>query len=327
MTDDWGAMAAAALAAWGGDARTLRLVKARENVVFRAELAGGPVALRLHRPGYQTEAAIRSELIWTGLLARRGLPVPAPVLTASGDLTARAGGRVASCVSWLGGDPVGAAETPLSGDADEQRALMTGIGRLLSRLHAETDRLTLPPSFERPVWNAEGWLGADPLWGRFWENPAFTPADLGIIQEARAFARKRLETMPLKPGDFGLIHADVLRENLLRSGEALALIDFDDCGFGHRLYDLATAVVQSLEEPGLPMIVAGLCAGYAADRGRKGAIPGDLALFVMLRTFASAGWIATRAGPDDPRQAFYAGRARRMAGHVLAGTAPWDDRP
>jgi hypothetical protein len=39
----------------------------------------------------------------------------------------------------------------------------------------------------------------------------------------------------------------------------------------------------------------------------------------MLRTFASAGWIATRAAANDPRQRFYAARALRMARLVLDG--------
>ena len=323
MSDDWDAMAAGAIAAWGGAPAGLRLVKARENVVFRAELPGGPVALRLHRPGYQSAAAIRSELIWTGMLADRGLPVPAPVPTLSGELVHPRGDRLASCVAWLDGDPLGAAETPLAGDRETWRGRMVRVGRLLADLHATSDGLALPEGFVRPSWDTDGLLGPDPLWGPFWQNPAFSPADRRIISEARAHAVSRLDTLAAAGADYGLIHADVLRENLLDDGTRLAVIDFDDSGFGFRLLDLATAIVQSLEEPMLPVLVEGLCEGYGSRDGFVQPLPQDLALFVMLRTFASAGWIATRAAADDPRQAFDAGRAVRMARHVLRGTLPW----
>lgn len=324
MTGDWGAMAAAALAAWGGDPASLRLVKARENVVFRAELPGGPVALRLHRPGYQTETAIRSELVWTAMLAERGQPVPAPVPMLGGALTVQAGDRVSSCVRWLEGEPLGAAERPLDGDPGLLQARMARVGRLLADLHATTDALTLPEGFERPEWNLAGLVGPAPLWGLFWTNPAFSGEERRIILQARDLAVSRLTTLDRDGADYGLIHADVLRENILDHEGRLALIDFDDSGFGFRLYDLATAIVQSLEEPLLPRLVEGLLDGYAAHRGKGCVDCDDLALFLMLRSFASAGWIATRAAPDDPRQAFYATRALRMARHLLSGTLPWE---
>uniref|UniRef100_UPI003524367F hypothetical protein n=1 Tax=Salmonella enterica TaxID=28901 RepID=UPI003524367F len=81
--------------------------------------------------------------------------------------------------------------------------------------------------------------------------------------------------------------------------------------------------VQSLEEPGLPAIVQGLIRGYRSRRGLSPQDEARLPLFVMLRTFASAGWIATRAAPDDPRQGFYAGRALKLAASVLNGSSPW----
>ena len=74
-----------ALAAWGGG--TLRLIKDRENAVYEARLTDGRrAALRLHREGYQSPDAIRSELWWMQASAKAGVAVPAPVPTSSGDL-------------------------------------------------------------------------------------------------------------------------------------------------------------------------------------------------------------------------------------------------
>lgn len=318
------AQALEALAHWGVPEAAPRLAKFRENIVFEARLGDrGRVALRLHRPGYQSREAISAELEWTRRLAEKALPVPEPLVTRDGSLTAAAGDRVASVVRWLPGAPIGVAERRLDGDATRQRALMRDVGRLVAGLHNATDALRLSRDLiVRPIWNAEGFLGDRPLWGRFWENPAFTDAERSLIEAARAAAWRMLPAPDAV--DFGLIHADVLRENILSDGGRLSLIDFDDSGWGFRLYDLATAVVQSLEEPGLAEIVAGVIEGYAAERALGPADQARLGLFVMLRTFASAGWIATRAAQDDPRQRFYAARAIRMARAVLEGKAPWE---
>lgn len=316
------ALAMAALPYWGTPVGLPRLVSIRENVVFDATLAGiGRVALRLHRPGYQSKASIEAELVWSGQLAGAGLRVPEPVRTRRGALTVRVGDRRSSVVRWLPGEPIGSAEMRLAGTAKAQNALMASVGRLIASLHDATDRLDLAGRMPRPVWDADGFLGDRPLWGPFWSNPAFTEEEMRLIDEARQAARLM---MPARAeADFGLIHADVLRENVLDDRGCLSLIDFDDSGWGYRLYDLATALVQSLEEPCLRDIAGGLVAGYAETRPLPANVDALLPLFVMLRTSASAGWIATRASADDPRQRFYAERAVRMARHVLGGDAPW----
>ena len=40
--------------------------------------------------------------------------------------------------------------------------------------------------------------------------------------------------------DYGLIHADLISENMLWTGEHPYLIDFDDGGWGFRDFELAT---------------------------------------------------------------------------------------
>ncbi|MCX7888535.1 MAG: phosphotransferase [Rhodobacteraceae bacterium] len=319
------AMADAALHYWGRAEGTPRLVKWRENIVFEAHLrSGAHVALRLHRPGYQSRRAIEAELDWTGRLHAAGLAVPAPVPALNGRPTVRVGDRVASVVAWIDGEPLGAAERPLAGDEAGQAAMMAGVGALVARLHEATDRLALPAGFPRPRWDGEGLLGDRPRWGRFWTNPALSPAEREDLLAARAAARAALDGMAREGADFGLIHADILRENILQTGAGLALIDFDDSGWGFRLYDLATAIVQSLEEPALPALAAAVVAGYRGVRPLPERDAARLSLFVALRAFASCGWIATRAPAEDPRQRFYADRAVRAAASVLSGRAIWD---
>lgn len=311
------AMAQTALAHWGNAESAPRLVKNRENIVFEARLRDGThVALRLHRPGYQSRRAIESELDWCAALAEHGFPAPRPVRAINGKLTARAGSRVVSCVEWIAGEPLGAAEHALGPNAE---SLMERLGDLAARLHNATDAGALPADFERPHWDADGLLGERPLWGRFWENPALNEAGRAELLAARDRLRQRITAAT----DLGAIHADLLRENVLATEQGFALIDFDDCGMGYRLYDLGSALLQNLDEPALPQLVAALIRGYRAQRDLPDHQVRLLPMFVALRALASAGWIVTRAPKDDPRLRFYARRALRMAGHVLTDTAPW----
>lgn len=311
-------VARGALDAWGGAARDPRPVALRENAVFDAELRDGRrVALRLHRPGYQDAAGIAAELDWTAALAKGGFPVPAPVPTRAGGWWTPAGDRMATCVRWLDGAPVGEGGRPLRGDPV---GLMAEVGALLARVHTATDNLALPRDLPRHAWDAAGLLGEAPLWGRFWETGATDAAGRALLSEAREVSAARLAA--LARADFGLIHADVLRENLLRTPRGLALIDFDDSGWGYRMFDLGTAMVQNLDEPQAAAMAAALLDGYAALRPLP-APAADLTLFTALRAFASAGWILTRTAPDDPRRISHTDRALRMARAVIDGHAGW----
>lgn len=302
--------AAEALAAWGAAAPP-RLIKDRENAVYEVRLRSDlRAALRLHRPGYQSAEAIRSELVWTQGLADAGLPVPRPVVSAQGDfIQTLSTGRIASMVEWVGGQPLGEAWTPLPSTPATQADTFHRVGALLARLHAATDALTLPRGFTRPAWNEDGLLGEAPLWGRFWENPALTRLERATLQAARTEARARLAA--IRPtADYGLIHADLMRENLLIDGPTIRLIDFDDSGFGFRLYDLGTLMLQNLDEPAYPYLLAAAAEGYASLRPLDAA---HIPMFVMLRCLASCGWAVPRLPAGSPRLRDYAVRAVRQA--------------
>ena len=304
--------AAEAAALWGG--RVLRLIRNRENAVFEIALPQGRAALRLHRMGYQDQAAIRSELWWCAALAARGVAVPSALPSKAGRLLETlADGRTASVIDWVEGDALGEAGVPFKQPLEVVLQHHHALGRLLAHLHAETDRLNLPADFTRPSWDIDGLVGEAPQWGRFWEHPTATPAQADLLRRARAFLRERL-TDHARDGDFGLIHADVLRENLLVRGGALTLIDFDDSGYGFRLYDLGTALSQNLYEPAYPAIRDALIAGYAETR----AASRDLVeLFTLARTCASVGWTMPRLAPDDPVCARHIARATGLAERLM----------
>ncbi len=284
-----------AAAHWGGTG--LRLIRDRENAVYEMQTPRGRAALRLHRAGYQGEAAIRSELWWCAELVRAGLPVAEPLSAGDALLVRLGSGRAASALRWLAGEPMGLAGQPLPGTAQDQVRLHFDLGRLLAQMHKATDALTLPDWFTRPRWDVEGLTGEQPFWGRFWDHPALTAGERSRMHEARSFLWTEVQAHANGGGDFGPIHADVLRENVLVNGGSLSLIDFDDAGLGFRLYDLGTVMSQNLYQPNLTNLRDALIGGYRTLR------PADsrmVDVLTLARTCASVGWTMPRLPPGDP---------------------------
>ncbi|MDZ4309091.1 MAG: phosphotransferase [Cypionkella sp.] len=302
-----------AVSHWNGS--VTRLLRNRENAVFEVALPTGRAALRLHRQGYQDDAAIRSELWWCAALAREGVAVPAALPSRSGDFLVKLfNGRNASIIRWIEGDAFGEAGKPLPCAPEDRLTRHFALGQLLASVHSATDRLTLPPDFTRPCWDTAGLVGEAPFWGRFWEHPAAEPAQAEILRQARKFLRDQITDHQQQGGDFGPIHADVLRENVLVKAGSLSLIDFDDSGFGFRLYDLGTALSQNLYEPDYPQIRDALVAGYAETRPASFRMA---EVFTLARCCASVGWAAPRLAPDDPIHKSHIARAVMCAQAVL----------
>lgn len=277
------ATAQAAALLWGLDPASLSPVARRENEVWRAE---GPVALRLHRPGYRTLPELQSELDWMAMLASGGLSVPRPIPSRAGRLVELAGDTPVSVLTWMSGRMVGA-QGALDAIADRAEH-MRALGSLLARLHDLSDGWIPPPGFTRPRWDRAGLLGPAPLWGRFWENPDLTPDQRAAVLAARARANADLAA---REGSlsFGLIHADAITENVMIDGDRLMLIDFDDGGWGFRDFDLATVLMRQLKAPDYPILRVALLAGYARPAPA-------LDLMLMLRALTYLGWIIPRMG-------------------------------
>jgi len=312
------AYAKAALRAWDAPDCTPRLIKNRENAVFEVVAPdGNRAALRLHRPGYQTDDAIRSELIWTQELAKAGMILPRPIPCKNGDLISFVPqvGRMASIVSWVDGVPLGDGGIADEWGEEKQLHLFTALGAELAKLHRLSDDLTLPNNFERAQLRLRGLLGDDPNWGRFWENPALTDANKTLLLDTREKLTSMLEKLHASRADYGLIHADALSENVLVVDDAVTLIDFDDGVFGFRLYELGVAMSQVWDRPNAQKLATALGDGYGLEPEQAKLLPA----FTVIRTLASCGWTIPRYTADDPALIAYADRAVRAATQFMSG--------
>ena len=309
-------LAREALARWGLQDAACEFVVGRENRVYRVRAPDGEFALRLRRPGYRSHAELVSELDWLAAMDRAGLSVPRPRAARSGAMIEPVGGHAVDLVGWLPGHRFGEATLPPADAA----VLFERLGREIARLHDACDRWRPPPGFVRSRWDADGLLGEAPQWGRFWENPTLDDDTRRLLERFRDAARRTLDAHA-GTLDFGLIHADLVRDNLLVDGQRIRLLDFDDGGFGYRLFDLATVLLKAVDPPDRAPRTASLLAGYRSLR------PLDdrrLALFVALRATTYVGWIVPRWGEPEAaaRNARFVADAREHCAAYLrdAGT-------
>ena len=307
-----------ALTLWGMDGAECRLIAERENRVFRVDHAGRAYALRLHRPGYCSEAELRSELQWMAAVSAGGIAVPAPVAATDGALLHMIDGIAVDVLDWLAGAPVGKTGEPLA-HADPA-GLFRSIGVEMARLHEVSDAWPLPDGFTRRRWDRAGLLGEAPVWDRFWDNPTLDAGDRGLFLRFREAASHHLAALE-GTLDVGLIHADLVRENVMIDAGRVQLIDFDDSGFGFRLFDLATTLLRNRTEPNYEALKAELLAGYASIRAID---TGPLDLFLALRATTYVGWIITRMGEPGSiaRNDRFIATARDLVGTYLSKGQP-----
>ncbi|MEM7439652.1 MAG: phosphotransferase [Pseudomonadota bacterium] len=292
-----------ALARWNLTRPAMTLAAHRENKVYRVEAVEGTFALRHHRSGYRTDAQVRSELQWMAALENGGLSVPRPMPSIDDALLESVDGAQFDMLTWLPGVPLGTSDTPL--DQPDRLGCFHRMGQTLARLHKISDEWTPPQDFDRPDWGVDGLLGEDPLWGRFWESPALTQSQRDILVSFRAKARDALSATQ----DIGLIHADMLRENVLVDGDTIRLIDFDDSAFGYRAFDVVTALIKNTSEPDYPDLKDALLDGYQSMRALD---TSQLALFEAIRLCTYIGWIVTRTDLPDHADRTSANIARAM---------------
>jgi Ser/Thr protein kinase RdoA (MazF antagonist) len=300
------ALALQAAKAWPIITAAPELVVRRENIVFKVDTREGPHALRLHRKGYHSAHIISSELAYMAMLADRGFTVPKPAQALSDAFVVDVEGHLFSLLSWLPGKPFGTSSQPLTCEGALRLHLMQDIGRKLAQLHGLTDEWQTPAGFERPRWHHAGLLGEAPFWGRFWTAGFLSTQERVAMDHLRAKCQVLLHAYDRAGADCGLIHADLARENILVHDSQVSFIDFDDCGFGYRMFDIATALIKNIHESDYPELRAALLEGYQSRRPIAEVDLQSLDLMMLLRSLTYIGWVDARL--NEPNMAVKAQR-------------------
>jgi len=290
------------LTSFGVQDTGLTLLRHEANTTFRVETVAGRFLLRINRPNVHTHETIESEMAWlTALRRETDLGVPEPVRSRDGSFVVvveDAGVPVPhACVlmRWLDGRFSDRRLTP---------AQLRRVGALEAHLHDHAESWAPPPGFRRP--RVDTVTDAGKIASIAGSAAASFPGDhpttddaerclrlvealisadaAALVADALDPVRETTRRLAQTPGSFGLIHGDLHSENFLFHDGAVRAIDFDDCGWGFHLYDLAVTLWELEERPRYCELRDALLDAYAERR----ALPHDhtthlQALFVLRR--------------------------------------------
>ncbi|WP_456309128.1 phosphotransferase enzyme family protein [Serratia proteamaculans] len=216
----------------------LSLLCRSENATFLLEAAGKRYALRLHRADYHQRADIESELQWLDALRETGIDVPQAVVDREGQrvqtlMLEEGSVRHAVLFHWIEGEMPGTDVDP--------RAFQQ-LGNITARLHQHSRSWQRPADFQRITWDHHTMVSLQSHWGDWRDAPNLRVQDHAIVEETIARVGSTLAEFGKEPRNYGLIHADLRLTNLLLYKGETRVIDFDDCGFGWYLHDLAAAI-------------------------------------------------------------------------------------
>ena len=282
------------LTQWGfsSDA-AVSLLTVSENATFQIiDDNKARYVVRVHRPHYHTQAEIESELSWIASLREAQIVVtPKPVTLANG-------GTIASFKEGDDERHMVAFEFMPGEEPSTESALAAGfrqLGTITARLHEHAKNWTLPEHFTRKTWNFETTIGASPHWGHWQACPELSSDDTELLNQTVAIIKAKLNEYGSGPDRFGLVHADLRLANLLADDDQLAVIDFDDCGFGWYVYDFAAAISFIEEDAQVPELLQAWVAGYRDVAELSEADEKMIPAFIMLRRIMLTAWLNTHS--------------------------------
>lgn len=305
------ALVRAALPLWDIDRNSaLSLLKLRENAVYavtnRAE--NEKLVVRVHRAGYHTDAELRSEWQWITGLREYGVLTPELHCSRNGrmfEIVESPGvpePRQVDIVGWIEGEQLGSVEQGLEGSPEEIRTCFETLGSTMARMHNHAQRWQAPEGFTRHAWDVDGLTGEQPFWGCFWELPALNASQQDTMLKVRDKLRAELTNLGTAPDRYGLIHADLVFENILTGADGFRVIDFDDCGYGWHLFDIATSIIFLHGTRHFAMAKEALVTGYRQIRPLTDEHLAWFPLLLMARATTYLGWMHTRSETETARE-------------------------
>jgi len=263
-----------------------------ENATYQVQGQRLRFVMRVHRAGYHQQADIASELAWLAALQSAGLEVPVPITGLDGEAIQVVelpghGRRFVVLFHWIdGGEP----------DQQQLNASFRRLGAINAHLHRHARTWQRPGNFQRLTWNHQTMLGDQGHWGSWRAAPYLDARGSALISEAVGVIGERLHGYGEDPSRFGLIHADLRLTNLLVQGDRTRIIDFDDCGMGWYLHDLAAALSFFEHHPDLPHWIDNWLEGYSTVASLDACDIALLPTLIMQRRLQLLAWTGTHRG-------------------------------
>jgi Ser/Thr protein kinase RdoA (MazF antagonist) len=303
--------AEAALEQYGlRDAQSVLLKEGSDQrkLIFRVDSpTQGRFLLRIYKLFRHSEN-LMPELLWLQALRREmPLSVPEPIPASDGSLVTHVsrarGSEARRCVllRWLPGGRK---------KADMNRANLSLAGSQVARLHRHCEQYGVPEGLVFPhEWGWDWVFGeAAPLWSK--GESVYSPNEMDVFRATAERIRKDLQDLGAGSDVFGIIHRDLHPNNLLFHDGKAYVIDFEVCGWGYYLFDMAVAL-SSLENRA--PLQAAFIEGYRRERPLPESHWSYLQTFVAMRLVQRVNMVLRW---EDPAQ-------RQWGPSVLSNSAKW----
>jgi Ser/Thr protein kinase RdoA (MazF antagonist) len=245
------------------------------NAVMKVVHEQGHFVLRLQDMGKLPN--VESEFTILKQLFESNIEVPKPVQV----MDVPKSPIVGLLLSHLEGAPFRLAERVIRLD-------MISIGLYLAKMH------NVPIKAEnRPNLDYNGLFGETGVYRLNEEaKQVFTDEQLTVMDAAAEKVKAAMDELGTGENEFGLIHGDLLLQNILfHEGEVRAL-DFEYCGWGYYLYDLTPLLWQLKPQARYPELEQALWNGYTVIRPLSSRHRELLETFIAGRQVASMRWVA-----------------------------------
>ena len=280
------------------DQTKITFVSSSENVIYLLEDldkdAKFVARVNSGRPSYHKRESVASEMMW--LMAIRNdtsIIVPEVLIATDGSLVKTISNSVYGMPRCVAVYSLLEGEEPKG----ENLALyFEQLGRITARLHEHAKTWRQPTNFSRHSWVPET-IFKNSVNLADWRNGVDIDANaVDVITRVYKRLRKRLYALSMEKSAFGLVHSDLRLAYLLIKNNETAVIDFDDCGFGWFLYDLAGALTFIEDRPDVDELIDRWLIGYRTVALLPESQEAEIPTFIMLRRIMLIGWVGSQVG-------------------------------
>ncbi|MBW8012168.1 MAG: phosphotransferase [Chloroflexi bacterium] len=140
--------------------------------------------------------------------------------------------------------------------------MLQRVGEFMGKLHNQAANFKPPFRFKRQSWDLKGLTKENLDIPESKARAALTSQQLAVIDSSKEKVMSVMQRLGGGPDVFGLIHADLHQRNYLFHRGEVRAIDFDTCGWGYYLYDLAVTLTTLLDHAEFSEMKAALLSGY-----------------------------------------------------------------
>lgn len=277
---------------------TISLLKYSENLTFLIDSGNEKKIFRVNRPDYHTFAELNSEVVWMDMIRKNTNLIVPEVFAGTNknliqNIVSEKTGMTYYCslFSFMSGAIV----KNIRGK--ELLRKMFEIGKITAKLHIFSIKNI--NNLDRFEWNYESLFGENARWGDWRKYKGLTEDNILLIENVLEIIKIRLENFGKSIEKYGIIHSDLHLSNIITKGDALKVIDFDDCGYGWYMYDLGCTLVDYND--GLKELISAWIRGYEKIRKLSYHEKKEIPTFILMRRILRLAWLESHADSDTAR--------------------------